>query len=83
MTDQPVDPPVDERELADRLHGTAVAHPDEPSDDSWYGPSDQSGGGPLGRVGELIRQRPVVLVAAVAAGFVLGRLVKRIARSRG
>ncbi|BCJ26091.1 hypothetical protein AB0I55_08700 [Actinocatenispora sera] len=82
MTDQPVDPPVDERELADRLHGTAVAHPDEPSDEPWYEPSEDSAG-PLGRVGELIRQRPMVLVAAVAAGFVLGRLVKRIARSRG
>ncbi|BCJ32997.1 hypothetical protein Athai_05000 [Actinocatenispora thailandica] len=75
MTDEPVDPPVDERDLADRLHGTAAPRPDEPSD----GPA----GGPLARAGELIRQRPVVLVAAVAAGFVLGRLVKRIARSRG
>lgn len=83
MTDEPVDPPVDERELADRLHGTAAPHPDEPSDDPWYEPSDEAGGGPLGRVGELIRQRPVVLVAAVAAGFLLGRLVKRAARSRG
>ena len=36
--------------------------------------------GPLARVGALARKPPVVLVAAAAAGFLLGRLLKRAIR---
>jgi len=75
MTDQPEQIPADDRSLADRLHGTTV--PSVPESE------DETAGGPLGRVGDLLRHRPYLLVAAVAAGFLLGRLVKRAARSRG
>lgn len=36
--------------------------------------------GALARVGALVRKPPVVLVAAAAAGFLLGRLLKRAIR---
>ena len=36
--------------------------------------------GPLSRAGTLARKPPVVLVAAAAAGFLLGRLLKRAIR---
>lgn len=41
-----------------------------------------TGDGALDRVAELIRRHPAVLVAAVAAGFLLGRLAKRAATRR-
>ena len=37
---------------------------------------------PKGGIAGLISKRPVVLIAAVAAGFLLGRLIKRVAHGR-
>ncbi|GAA4205169.1 hypothetical protein [Actinocatenispora rupis] len=73
MSDETGQVSADGRSLTDRLHGTVGPPPDTTSEPS---------PGPLDRVTELIRQRPVVLIAAVAAGFLLGRLVKRAIRGR-
>ncbi|MGA8117944.1 MAG: hypothetical protein WCA46_30280 [Actinocatenispora sp.] len=76
----------DEPDLAARLHGVGgegATHPvgGAPEHRTLGTVVEPDGVGPLGRMAELIRHRPVVLVAVVVAGFLLGRLARRVARS--
>lgn len=72
MTDEPELTVPARDAIAEPGHARYPAHP------AHAAPAES----PLTRVTDLIRNRPVVLVAAVAAGFVLGRLLKRVLRSR-
>ncbi|HEY3504070.1 MAG TPA: hypothetical protein VGN37_14960 [Actinocatenispora sp.] len=73
MSDETGQVSADEQALTDRLHGTIGHSPD---------PLPAPSPGPVERVTDLIRRRPVVLLAAVAVGFLLGRLAKHAVRGR-